>query len=96
MKKTIQEVEKLKLSWKEDPCWDLSETDGFEDYKEELKIFQEKCEKEWEKQIAEKEAKIDEEARLLGIEGLYRIILRQQQIIDDLKEQIINIKMWEV
>jgi len=61
-----------------------------------LKIFQEKCEKEWEKQIAEKEAKIDEEARLLGIEGLYRIILRQQQIIDDLKEQIINIKMWEV
>ena len=33
MAKTIQEVEKLKANWKNDPCWDLYETEGFEEYR---------------------------------------------------------------
>jgi hypothetical protein len=38
--KTRQEVEKLKRQWKADGCWDIWDTEGFEEYKDELKLFQ--------------------------------------------------------
>ena len=37
--KTIEEVEKLKREWSADPIWDIEETEGFEDYKKDLKIY---------------------------------------------------------
>ncbi len=47
--KTREEVEALKKCWKSDPCWDIYETDGFEDYKEELILYQLQVEDEEEK-----------------------------------------------
>lgn len=41
-------VESLKQNWAKDPCWDLEETEGFKEYREELKAFAEQKEKEWE------------------------------------------------
>lgn len=39
--RTRDEVESLKNSWKNDPCWYLAKTkDGYEDYENELKEFQ--------------------------------------------------------
>lgn len=46
-KATRNEVEDLKASWKGDPCWDLYDTEGFEEYKDELKAFQDKWETHW-------------------------------------------------
>ena len=37
--KTIEEVEKLKREWSADPIWDIEETEGFEDYRKDLKIY---------------------------------------------------------
>jgi hypothetical protein len=45
--KTRKEVDDLKAQWKADPCWDIWNTEGFEQYKDELYTFQERVEKEW-------------------------------------------------
>jgi hypothetical protein len=44
--KTQDEIDALKLSWLKDPCWDIEETEGFEECKEELIAFRHKIEKE--------------------------------------------------
>jgi len=52
--KTREEVEALKLNWQKDPIWDIEDTEGFEEYREELiefhKIWTEKCDEQWEKE----------------------------------------------
>ena len=45
-----EEVEELKRHWKKDPCWDIEDTEGFEQYREELKAFSEEQHKIWEAQ----------------------------------------------
>ncbi|MFA5298883.1 MAG: hypothetical protein WC389_11815 [Lutibacter sp.] len=45
--KTREEVEKLKQNWLNDTCWDIYGTEGFEDYKDELRIYQKNCEDRW-------------------------------------------------
>lgn len=35
--KTRSQIESLKYSWLHDPCWDIEETEGFEQFREELK-----------------------------------------------------------
>lgn len=37
--KTKQDVHALKENWVNDPCWDIENTEGFEEYKEELLEF---------------------------------------------------------
>lgn len=55
--KTEAEVQALKACWQQDPCWNIEETEGFEDYKEELLAFREKCEVEWVKTRVYKETR---------------------------------------
>ncbi len=45
--KTRDEVEKLKQNWLHDPCYDIEEIEGYEDYKDELLTFRKKQEGEW-------------------------------------------------
>lgn len=51
--KTSEEIENLKTQWKQDPCWDIEDTEGFEDHKDELIAFrvkhEEECRKSYEK-----------------------------------------------
>lgn len=47
MPKTREEVEALKIGWRRDPCWDIEDTDGFEEHKDELLAFHQACEAEW-------------------------------------------------
>lgn len=35
------------LSWREDPAWEIEETEGFEEHKDELRAVRLKCEAEW-------------------------------------------------
>lgn len=51
--KTQEEIEKLKASWRHDPCWDIEETEGFEDHKEELLAYRKQVEAESEKKARE-------------------------------------------
>lgn len=45
--KKQREIEELKNAWFTDPSWDIAETEGFEDHKQELQDYQDKCEKYW-------------------------------------------------
>ena len=54
--KTNDEIETLKQSWRRDPCWDIEDTEGFEDHRAELKAYRENCILQW-KEIAEKRHK---------------------------------------
>lgn len=63
--KTREEVEYLKQGWKEEPEWNIYETEGFEEYREELKIYQEEQEALWKKQREENDK---QEAFELGID----------------------------
>ena len=45
--KTRQEVDVLKMSWLCDPVWDIEDTEGFEEHKDELLKFRQAREEEW-------------------------------------------------
>jgi hypothetical protein len=50
---TNDEIERLKHNWLGDPCWDIEETEGFEEHKEELIAFRKQHEAEVEKRLHE-------------------------------------------
>ena len=41
--KTRDEVEHLKQNWYNDPIWDLPETEGFDEYRDELREYRDQC-----------------------------------------------------
>lgn len=49
MKKTEEQIEKLKESWLKDPCWDIEDTEGFEDHVDELLLFHKEQDAKWER-----------------------------------------------
>jgi len=51
--KNREEVETLKRQWEKDACWDIEETEGFEEYREELLRYRLDCEEKWKKQREE-------------------------------------------
>jgi hypothetical protein len=58
---TREDIQNLKASWRADPCWDIEDTEGFEDHKEELLQFRHDCERRWqEAREAKWAAKADE------------------------------------
>ena len=58
--KTREEIESLKASWSEDPCWDIEDTEGFEEHRAELLAYREKRGAEWAAETkAEHEAAIE-------------------------------------
>lgn len=62
--RTTEELEELKRQWRNDPCWDIEDSDGFEAHKEELMIWRKAYEKTQE--IAEL-MRVSEKAHNLGI-----------------------------
>ena len=65
--KTRSEVEALKKNWLGDPCWDIYETEGYEEYREELRIFQINMMQAWR---AKEYNRIYARAQSLGIDDL--------------------------
>ena len=45
--KTVEEIDALKRNWYDDPCWDIYDTEGFEDHYNQLFDYQTECEREW-------------------------------------------------
>lgn len=71
--KTREEVEALKRDWLSDPCYDITDVDGFEEYAEELATFAREQEARWAAQQAAREAqaaaRVTAKAEKLGIPG---------------------------
>lgn len=45
--KSREEVQRLKSQWIDDPCWDLEDTPGYEEYYEELLACRQNQERKW-------------------------------------------------
>jgi hypothetical protein len=63
---TRQDVERLKTSWAKDPHWDIEDTEGYEEYRDELAAFAAEKRAEW---TAAQQAKLVKLADTLGIPG---------------------------
>ena len=90
--KSRKKVEELKNNWMNDPCWDIYETEGFEEYRDELFEFQKRVEKENE-EIRLKE--LNDKADSLGISGnikLAQYILNLEWKISSLSDKIQSIQ----
>ena len=55
--KSREELESLKRNWLRDPCWDIEETEGFEEHREELLAYRKICEDEWERAYQKEQKK---------------------------------------
>jgi Fe-S cluster assembly scaffold protein SufB len=72
--KTREEVDKLKHDWLRDPIWDIYDTEGFEEYKDELTDYQKKINDNYKLKLQEEHNIEKSEAEKLGLHGLYRIV----------------------
>jgi len=78
--KSREEVEALKQDWLSEPCYNLNGIEGFEAYNKELEDFQAHWEQIWEEKENERQLAIDKKANKLGIEGIYRLVLKNQEL----------------
>lgn len=62
--KTREEIERLKADWLSDGCWDIEETEGFEDHEAELLTFRKKTEHE---RIAVQRDRLSAKAKDMGL-----------------------------
>lgn len=86
--KTREDVEHLKRDWCGDPCWDIEDTEGFEEYTAELVAFRENQETTWKK---EREERLQVKAAQIGVPGntmLAAYVLSLERQIEDLKEKL--------
>ena len=65
-KRSQFEVFQLREQWKDDPSWDIEDTEGFEAHREELLVFRKDCETAWEQEEA---ARLEKRAESLGCPG---------------------------
>ena len=56
MKREDNEIEALKKNWERDPCWDIEDSEGFEEYRGELLAFRENKEAQWKDQKEKRRA----------------------------------------
>jgi hypothetical protein len=95
--KTREQIENLKQARSVDPCWDIAETEGFEDHKEELEAYQKQCDIETEQRHI---ARLNKKATALGIPGnltLTKYIMFLEDKIEKIEErleQIDNLDIW--
>jgi hypothetical protein len=80
--KTRQDVEFLKANWKDDPCWDLETTVGFEAYKDELLKYRLSQEEKW---WEEYNNRLKEKAEEMGIPGNIKLAAYIEKLEDTIK-----------
>lgn len=45
-----EEIQELKDNWRRDPCWDIEDTEGFEEHREELLAYSLEMKAHWKEQ----------------------------------------------
>lgn len=64
--KTQEEIQTLKDSWKKDPCWDIEDTEGFEEHHQELMAWRIQYESDLQ---AEEVERIERRRRVVSFEA---------------------------
>jgi hypothetical protein len=75
--KTREEIEFLKSNWMNDPCWDIENTEGFEEYSNELLKFRMMMETKWKSEYSD----------------MIRTIANKYDCSEKLAEYIYNLEM---
>lgn len=90
--KTPAEIAALKDNWRADACWDIEDTEGFEDHYDELLAYRKEWEARWEQRRYERLA---EKAMQLGIPDNMKLAVYIENIeerIETLQREIYRIK----
>jgi hypothetical protein len=91
--KTEQEVKALKENWSHDPCWDIEDTEGFEEHREELKEYRYEQQAQW---GAKEYNRLFNRARDLGIDNLgdkeNEVDLRLMRYLEGMERQITELR----
>jgi hypothetical protein len=84
--KSKQELDDLKANWEEDPNWDIENTEGFEEHKEELLAYRLMRQKMWED---EARVRIKQYAELFKCsEGLVCKLMALETRVQALEERL--------
>lgn len=85
---TREEIDELKRQWTNDPCWEIEETEGFEEHFDELWQFHQ----EWAQQKRDEQARyLQQRAVELGVVDnptLLATLLKMEQQIDRLTAKV--------
>jgi hypothetical protein len=66
--KTREEIEALKENWRADPCWDIEDTEGFEEHHDELLAYRHEVQAEWQREReASKQQRVEKVKKETGI-----------------------------
>jgi len=90
--KTREEVENLKANWREDPCWNIEDTQGFNEHKDELLAYRILCESE---RAEKRSIRLIELSEKLGIPGntkLAEYVERLEYRIEKIEERLEKIE----
>lgn len=84
--RTRAEIEALKTEWLSDPCWDLENSEGYEEHFEELRAFSEQY---WREVSNRVNIQLAVRSRMLGCSvQLVEYIETLEQAIEALSERI--------
>lgn len=82
----------LQMQWCDDPCWDLEETEGFEEYRAELKAFADARKAEWAAQRNEKLTALAEKMGCPGNMQAAEYALGLERVIERLEDDLRRIR----
>ena len=90
--RTPEEMQVLKTNWLNDPCWDIEDTEGWKEHREELKEWRLKIERkqtdDYKKRMQQKADKLQCSFVLAEyIDGLERQIENMLDRVDDLERK---------
>jgi hypothetical protein len=83
--KTFDQIEELKQNWISDPCWDIEETEGFEDEKRELKLFRMETEALWKERETKRQL---ERCERLGIYDNIKLLV----FLESMENEIVKLR----
>ena len=86
--KTRDEIDVLKNDWVDDPCWDIEDTDGFEDHHAELAAFNATMQKEWGRRNRARSLERAEALGLPGNEAIGRLVRSMEDRIQALESRL--------
>jgi hypothetical protein len=89
--KTPREIEDLKRNWESDPCWDIEETEGFEDHQAELLAHRLQKEAEWKEQYQQTVLAKAEELGVPGNTQLAKYVLGLERRLDQMNLALENV-----
>ncbi len=90
--KTQAELKALQDNWLSDPCWDIEDTEGFEEHKEELRAFRLENEIEWQ---AQRYNRLLLKSEALGVRGNIKLadcIEQLENRIKSLEERLYSLE----